>query len=70
MAIVLFRVDDRLIHGQVVVGWGRPLGINRVVRNSELRARFGANGRRRVEEQFSWDAIAQKTVELYRSLVR
>jgi len=31
MAIVLFRVDDRLIHGQVVVGWGRPLGINRIV---------------------------------------
>jgi PTS system mannose-specific IIB component/fructoselysine and glucoselysine-specific PTS system IIB component len=31
MAIVLFRVDDRLIHGQVVVGWGRPLGVNRVV---------------------------------------
>jgi PTS system mannose-specific IIB component/fructoselysine and glucoselysine-specific PTS system IIB component len=31
VAIVLFRVDDRLIHGQVVVGWGRPLGVNRVV---------------------------------------
>jgi mannose/fructose/N-acetylgalactosamine-specific phosphotransferase system component IIB len=31
MAIVLFRVDDRLIHGQVVVGWGRPLGISRIV---------------------------------------
>lgn len=31
MAIVLFRVDDRLIHGQVVVGWGRPLGVNRIV---------------------------------------
>jgi mannose/fructose/N-acetylgalactosamine-specific phosphotransferase system component IIB len=31
MAIVLFRVDDRLTHGQVVVGWGRPLGINRIV---------------------------------------
>jgi PTS system mannose-specific IIB component/fructoselysine and glucoselysine-specific PTS system IIB component len=28
---VLFRVDDRLIHGQVVVGWGRRLGINRIV---------------------------------------
>lgn len=26
MTIVLARVDDRLIHGQVVVGWGRPLG--------------------------------------------
>ncbi|MGH7525195.1 MAG: PTS system mannose/fructose/N-acetylgalactosamine-transporter subunit IIB [Gemmatimonadales bacterium] len=28
MPIVLCRVDDRLIHGQVVVGWGRPLGID------------------------------------------
>ncbi len=25
MAIVLFRVDERLIHGQVVVGWGTNL---------------------------------------------
>jgi mannose/fructose/N-acetylgalactosamine-specific phosphotransferase system component IIB len=25
MAIVLFRVDERLIHGQVVVGWGTAL---------------------------------------------
>ncbi|HEY0350961.1 MAG TPA: PTS sugar transporter subunit IIB [Gemmatimonadales bacterium] len=31
MAIVLFRIDDRLIHGQVVIGWGRPLGINLIV---------------------------------------
>ena len=31
MAIVLFRVDDRLIHGQVVIGWGRPLGVTRIV---------------------------------------
>ena len=27
MPIALYRVDDRLIHGQVVIGWGRPLGI-------------------------------------------
>ena len=27
----MFRVDARLIHGQVVVGWGRPLGVSRVV---------------------------------------
>ena len=26
MAILLFRVDDRLIHGQVVVGWGSTRG--------------------------------------------
>lgn len=25
MAIHLYRIDDRLIHGQVVVGWGQPL---------------------------------------------
>lgn len=44
-------------------------GINRVARNAVLRTRFETNGRRRVEEHFSWDAIAQKTVELYKSLV-
>jgi mannose/fructose/N-acetylgalactosamine-specific phosphotransferase system component IIB len=31
MPILLYRVDDRLIHGQVVVGWGRPLGIERII---------------------------------------
>lgn len=24
MTLELFRIDDRLIHGQVVVGWGQP----------------------------------------------
>jgi PTS system mannose-specific IIB component/fructoselysine and glucoselysine-specific PTS system IIB component len=31
MPIVLFRVDERLIHGQVVVGWGGPLDADRIV---------------------------------------
>lgn len=31
MPIVLFRVDERLIHGQVVVGWGERLHMDRVV---------------------------------------
>jgi PTS system mannose-specific IIB component/fructoselysine and glucoselysine-specific PTS system IIB component len=31
MAIVLCRVDDRLVHGQVVIGWGRPLGVDFIV---------------------------------------
>lgn len=31
MPIALFRVDDRLVHGQVVIGWGRPLGADFVV---------------------------------------
>lgn len=31
MSIVLFRVDERLIHGQVVLGWGRRLRTERYV---------------------------------------
>ncbi|HVT41196.1 MAG TPA: PTS sugar transporter subunit IIB [Gemmatimonadaceae bacterium] len=27
MPIELYRIDDRLIHGQVVVGWGRALNV-------------------------------------------
>jgi PTS system mannose-specific IIB component/fructoselysine and glucoselysine-specific PTS system IIB component len=31
MPIVLYRVDDRLVHGQVVLGWGKPLHVGLVV---------------------------------------
>jgi len=31
MSIALFRVDERLIHGQVVVGWGNQLHPRRIV---------------------------------------
>jgi mannose/fructose/N-acetylgalactosamine-specific phosphotransferase system component IIB len=31
VSIVLFRVDERLIHGQVVVGWGERLHMDRIV---------------------------------------
>lgn len=31
MSIVLFRVDERLIHGQVVVGWGTQLHPQRII---------------------------------------
>jgi len=31
MSIVLTRLDDRLIHGQVVVGWVQHLGVKRIV---------------------------------------
>ena len=37
--IVLYRIDDRLIHGQVVVGWGQRLGIGFIALvNNEVRA--------------------------------
>ncbi|HSQ32606.1 MAG TPA: PTS sugar transporter subunit IIB [Gemmatimonadaceae bacterium] len=31
MTVQLYRVDDRLIHGQVVVGWGQPLDVEFIV---------------------------------------
>jgi mannose/fructose/N-acetylgalactosamine-specific phosphotransferase system component IIB len=31
MPIVLYRIDERLIHGQVVVGWVNSLGVDRIV---------------------------------------
>lgn len=31
MTLSLVRVDDRLVHGQVVVGWAQALGAQRVV---------------------------------------
>ena len=31
MPIELYRIDDRLIHGQVVVGWGQPLDLGFIV---------------------------------------
>ena len=31
MTVVLYRVDERLIHGQVVVGWGARLEPDRIV---------------------------------------
>ena len=31
MSIVLIRVDERLIHGQVIVGWGERLHVKRII---------------------------------------
>jgi PTS system mannose-specific IIB component/fructoselysine and glucoselysine-specific PTS system IIB component len=31
VTLVLNRIDDRLIHGQVVVGWGQPLDVRFIV---------------------------------------
>jgi alpha-maltose-1-phosphate synthase len=42
--------------------------INRLGRDPELRAEMGRQGRKRVLEQFSWDAIAETTFNLYRTL--
>lgn len=48
---------------------GLAAAINRVAGDEALRRRMGQAGRERVEQHFSWDAIAQKTLALYQTLL-
>jgi glycogen synthase len=43
--------------------------VNRLMADAPLRARMGVAGRRRAADHFSWSAIADETVALYRRLV-
>ncbi|WP_455768877.1 glycogen synthase [Micromonospora tulbaghiae] len=42
--------------------------INELLADPDRIAAFGAAGRRRAVEHFSWDAIARQTIEVYRSV--
>jgi starch synthase len=42
--------------------------VNGLMVDGERRARMGEAGRRRAVAEFSWSAIADQTVALYRSL--
>jgi len=44
--------------------------INQLMKDRQLRERFGKTGRKRVEEHFGWTAIASKTKKLYETLKR
>jgi len=52
-------------------GFSRRLaeGINLVALDPALREKFERNGRRRAEDHFGWSAVAERTLDLYRSLV-
>lgn len=43
--------------------------INKLIRNDEMRRQFGKNGRKRVEDHFSWTSIAHKVEDLYREVI-
>ena len=43
--------------------------IQALLKEPERSKRFGDSGRRRVEEIFSWTAIAHQTIDLYRQLI-
>lgn len=44
-------------------------GINQLLKDPEKCRHFGDAGRKRVEQIFSWTAIADQTIELYRQLI-
>lgn len=43
--------------------------INKIIADEPLRQAMGAASRKRTEDMFSWQAIAQETLELYKTLV-
>ena len=43
--------------------------INELIADPERASRFGAAGRKRAELEFSWAAMAEQTVEVYRSVI-
>jgi alpha-maltose-1-phosphate synthase len=49
---------------------GLAAAINRVCTDPELATRLGVAGRQRAVEEFGWAHIAERTVDLYRGLVR
>jgi len=44
-------------------------GVNKVINNKELRETMAKNGRKRVEENFDWEAIAKQVEGLYKSII-
>ncbi len=48
---------------------GLAVSVNRLLRDPELAAAWGRAGRQRAVREFSWATVAERTVELYRSLL-
>lgn len=43
--------------------------VNRLMKDDVLRAQMAKNGRKRVEDHFSWEAIAQRTRAMYEAIL-
>jgi len=69
--LVPFKPDARTGFPSEPDQFARDLAakLSQLMNNPEQCKRFGEAGRKRVEEQFSWSAIADQTIELYRTLI-
>lgn len=43
--------------------------VKKLLKDPAMAVRFGENGRKRVQQYFSWTSIAEKTRDLYASLI-
>ncbi len=64
--------DDGSYEPRDPAGFSRALAeaINGLLADPHRARAFGAAGRRRVEEHFAWAAVAERTLDLYRRLLR
>jgi len=44
--------------------------LKELLENKELREKYGRNGRKMVEEHFSWDSIAKELIKIYEKTIR
>ena len=65
--VVIDRETGMLVPRGDAAAMGKALST--IALDESLRHKLGAAGRRRVEEEFSVGTMAQRTVELYRSLL-
>jgi len=69
-------IKEVVVHEQtgLLVEPGNPKqisdAVNRLLKDKDLAKKFGKNGRKRVEEKFSWTYIAKLTKDLYSSLIK
>ena len=65
--IITNGVDGLLVETKNSLQLARA--ITRVFSDSSLRKKLGSNARKRVERDFTWEAIAKKYIELYSNLL-
>jgi glycosyltransferase involved in cell wall biosynthesis len=45
-------------------------GIKKILESKEKSMQLGINARKRVIEHFSWDVVANKTLEIYKEFIK
>lgn len=67
-------IPDVLADAGLVVPENDPVALaealGQLLTDGELRGRFAISGRRRIEQEYSWELVARKTYELFQQVLR